>query len=265
MLLSIITINFNNKTGLQKTINSVLSQKSNDFEYIVIDGGSTDGSIEVIEDIKDSLNYWVSEKDNGIYHAMNKGIVRASGKYLLFLNSGDLLFNDTVTMQLSEKMQDAAIYYSDALYIYSSTNKGMIKHFPTEITLDYLLLNSLNHQNCVIKKELFDKYGKYDETYKIASFRDFMLNLIKNQQLFVQLHKMIISIYDLEGISSNYKLSEAEWQQVVKVKHTALYTKFEQLLTKRKSWTSHGIAKIKRILLPYKLRNLEKLITMSSI
>ena len=89
--ITIITINFNNCEGLGKTIDSVVSQSCHDYEYIVIDGGSTDGSVNVIKDNADNIDYWVSEKDDGIYNAMNKGIDHATGEYCLFLNSGDTL------------------------------------------------------------------------------------------------------------------------------------------------------------------------------
>ena len=94
--LSIITINYNNLAGLQKTFESVFNQTFQDFEYIVIDGGSTDGSKELIEQYHDKIDYWVSEPDSGIYNAMNKGIVRANGEYLQFLNSGDSLLGENI-------------------------------------------------------------------------------------------------------------------------------------------------------------------------
>ncbi|MFT4805390.1 MAG: glycosyltransferase involved in cell wall biosynthesis, partial [Psychroserpens sp.] len=100
MKLSIITINFNNAVGLKKTIESVVNQTSNDFEYIVIDGGSNDGSVDVIKEYEAKVSYWVSEVDKGIYHAMNKGILLAKGDYLEFLNSGDILVNETVIQKI---------------------------------------------------------------------------------------------------------------------------------------------------------------------
>ena len=100
--LSIITINYNNLEGLKKTFESVFMQTYQDFEYIVIDGGSTDGSKEYIAENADKINYWVSEPDKGVYHAMNKGIMKANGEYLLFINSGDELFeNNTIEKSLS--------------------------------------------------------------------------------------------------------------------------------------------------------------------
>ena len=94
--ISIITINYNDLKGLQKTFNSVVNQSNKDFEYIVIDGGSSDGGKEFLEQNSDKLAYWISEKDSGVYNAMNKGIKAAKGEYLLFLNSGDFLVDDNV-------------------------------------------------------------------------------------------------------------------------------------------------------------------------
>lgn len=93
MKLSIITINYNNRDGLQHTIESVINQTSHEFEYIIIDGGSTDGSVDIIKQYTNQIDYWVSEPDRGIYHAMNKGIDIAKGEYCIFMNSGDLFHN----------------------------------------------------------------------------------------------------------------------------------------------------------------------------
>lgn len=91
MKISIITINFNNKDGIEKTISSVVAQTYKDIQYIIIDGDSTDGSVEVIKKYHEDIDYWISEPDKGIYDAMNKGILKATGDYVLFLNSGDYL------------------------------------------------------------------------------------------------------------------------------------------------------------------------------
>ena len=96
MKYSIITINYNNRDGLEKTIQSVINQTCQDFEFIIIDGGSTDGSVDIIKKYNDRINYWVSEPDKGIYNAMNKGILQAHGEYLNFMNSGDCFFDNEV-------------------------------------------------------------------------------------------------------------------------------------------------------------------------
>src|SRR5258706_1204581 len=104
MKISIITINLNNKDGLANTIQSVIGQSCDDYEYIVIDGASVDGSVEVINKYRDRIDYWVSEKDSGIYQAMNKGIKASSGDYLWFLNSGDSLVNEDVVGDCAERI-----------------------------------------------------------------------------------------------------------------------------------------------------------------
>jgi glycosyltransferase involved in cell wall biosynthesis len=96
MKLSVITINYNNCDGLRKTIESVVSQTFTDFEYIIIDGGSTDGSVDVIKEYAGRIDYWVSERDRGCYHAMNKGVKVAQGEYVIFMNSGDSFYTNDV-------------------------------------------------------------------------------------------------------------------------------------------------------------------------
>lgn len=96
MKFSIITINYNNCEGLEKTIQSVIEQSYKGYEYIVIDGGSTDGSIDIIKKYEPSITFWVSEKDSGIYNAMNKGIRHSTGEYLNFMNSGDTFYEPEV-------------------------------------------------------------------------------------------------------------------------------------------------------------------------
>ena len=117
MILSIITINRNNAAGLEKTMRSVASQIGGDFEYVVIDGASTDGSVEVIHSCEATFGErmkWISEPDKGIYNAMNKGIGMATGDYLQFLNSGDTLVSDDVTKRMTEALKSKA--YPSLLY-----------------------------------------------------------------------------------------------------------------------------------------------------
>ena len=110
-LISIITINFNDKIGLQRTFDSVFAQDYQDFEYIVIDGGSNDGSKELIENNAQKISYWISEPDKGIYNAMNKGILKATGEYLLFLNSGDHLYSHTVLEENYTRIENYDLIY----------------------------------------------------------------------------------------------------------------------------------------------------------
>lgn len=100
---SIVTINLNNRAGLEKTIQSVIKQECTDYEYIIIDGGSSDGSAEVIREYQGALSYWASERDTGIYNAMNKGLKQAHGEYVCFLNSGDCFYSSQVLADMHRK------------------------------------------------------------------------------------------------------------------------------------------------------------------
>ena len=106
MYYSVITINYNNCNGLRHTIESVVNQTFRNFEYIVVDGGSTDGSVEVIKEYETNINYWISEHDGGIYNAMNKGIAQAHGEYCIFMNSGDLFYYDAVLFSVANDLKE---------------------------------------------------------------------------------------------------------------------------------------------------------------
>ena len=156
MKLSIITVNLNNRDGLQKTIDSVISQTFKDFEWIEIDGGSTDGSKELIEQYAEHFSYWVSEPDKGIYNAMNKGIKVAKGKYLLFLNSGDGLCDEAViddfySFDAAEDVIAGNIIVDDSIY--------NVRFSPDEQEIDYQFMcdSTVLHPSSFIKKVTHSK------------------------------------------------------------------------------------------------------------
>ncbi|WP_083993885.1 glycosyltransferase [Gelidibacter algens] len=127
MKISIITINYNNLDGLKKTMTSVLEQTYANVEYIIIDGGSTDGSKRYIESCQQDLAYWVSESDRGIYNAMNKGIAQATGEYLLFLNSGDWLAGVKVLDLISKNLGNCGILYGNLIKVYANGSEKVDK------------------------------------------------------------------------------------------------------------------------------------------
>jgi glycosyltransferase involved in cell wall biosynthesis len=179
MILSIITVNLNNSIGLKDTTESVLNQSFKDYEYIVIDGGSNDGSREVINRYSDSISYWVSETDTGIYNAMNKGLEKAKGEYLLMLNSGDVLFNDNILENVIEAGLDKDIVYGD-VYEITRDGNGYIKKFPDQLMFSFFYKYSLGHQASFIKKNLHETVGFYLETNRIVSDWSFLtLAIIK--------------------------------------------------------------------------------------
>ena len=202
MRLSIITVNLNNRDGLQKTIDSVIAQTFRDFEWIVIDGGSTDGSKELIEQYSDHFSYWVSEPDKGVYNAMNKGIKVAKGEYLQFLNSGDWLFDDNVLQVVFGKNRSADILFGKMLVEGSGLlpNAAMMK--PVLFWTDFIG-NTLPHQASFIKRQLFDKYGLYDESYKIVSDAKFFIKTVVWEKSSYEFIPENIAVFQQGGISSN--------------------------------------------------------------
>jgi len=217
MKLSIITINYNNCNGLADTIRSVEAQTLKDFEWIVVDGGSTDGSRDLIEAHADSFSYWVSEPDNGIYHAMNKGIKEAGGEYLLFLNSGDMLADNQVVEHVVPSLHDFDFVVGN---IYKSDNLG-VKAFD-ENNLSFqrlpfmLTISSLPHQSTFIRKSVFERCGFYREDLKIVSDWVLVVKALVFNQCTLKSIPTVVSIYDVKGISSvNKKLYNDERAKVI--------------------------------------------------
>ena len=209
LLLTIITINFNNLNGLKKTIDSVVSQEFQDFEYIIIDGGSTDGSKNLIEHYNKRLAYWVSEKDEGIYNAMNKGIEKSKGKYLLFLNSGDELYKNNVLSYIRNFKEDL-IYFD--VYFYNSSS-SFVHKYPYKLNFNYFLKYSLPHQATLIKRKLFKDAGLYKENYKICSDWAFFIDAIFKYGASYKKVDKIFAKLDRSGIScdpQNYAWIENE-------------------------------------------------------
>lgn len=210
--LSIVTINFNNKIGLQKTIDSVKAQTWKNFEFIVIDGGSSDGGKAILVDEQANISYSISEADNGVYNAMNKGILKATGDYVLFLNSGDSFYeNNTLEKAVPHLDNNTGIYYGDAAYM--EKHGEHIRTYPDKLSFRYFTEHNLSHQASFIKRALFDALFCYNENYKIASDWEFFIYAICKANVSYQHINQIICNYDTEGISSiidNHKLMHAE-------------------------------------------------------
>lgn len=204
MKISIVTINFNHRDGLERTIESVVNQTFTDYEWLIIDGGSTDGSKELIEKYQDHLAYWCSEPDKGVYNAMNKGIRKAKGDYLVFMNSGDIFANNNVLQLVADNLKpDTDILYG---YMMRKTTDGepnnipMMKH---HLYWEDFYFDTLPHQSSYIRRSLFDAVGLYNERYKLIA------DWVWFAKAFVQHHVNIsfiaskLSIYECGGISED--------------------------------------------------------------
>ena len=200
--LSVITVNYNNAKGLRQTIESVAAQTFHNYEYIIIDGGSTDGSVDVINKYADKITYWVSEKDRGIYHAMNKGVTAAHGEYTQFLNSGDYYVNSHV-------LSDVCNFLTGTDIITGNTIMGGKKIFPSpeRVTFELFLNGSLSHPASFIRRDLLIRHP-YDERFRISADREFFMHTLVFDNATYKKMDINIADFDLSGISCTTKDSK---------------------------------------------------------
>lgn len=216
-IFSIITINLNNAAGLEKTIKSVINQSFTDFQFIIIDGGSTDGSINVIERYKAKIHISCSEKDSGVYDAMNKGIQRSSGEYCIFLNSGDFFVNDGILRAVKNSNISADIITGDTL-VYNNQKSEIIRA-PGKISFYTFYKHSIQHQATFIRSVLFNEIGMYNEKFKIVGDWDFFIRALAKHKASYQTLSFIVTSIDAEGISSwpeNSLICKTERDSVLK-------------------------------------------------
>ncbi len=232
MKISIITVNYNDKAGLMKTLESVKNQTWRDFEHVVIDGNSTDGSKEVIEQYSASINYWVSERDSGIYNAMNKGIRSATGDYVFFLNAGDILYSDTTLDEVQKSLNgNLDLYYGDV--IFKDSQEERIVTYPDKLSFYFFSYDCICHQTCFIKRTLFTDTFFYNEELKIVSDWEFLIYTLFLKNISYQHIDCIVSYYDFEGVSSRPESEATKLKErgIVMEKHFPLFIEDYKLLT----------------------------------
>ncbi len=229
MKLSIITVCLNIKNEIERTCESIINQTYQDFEWIVIDGGSTDGTLDILEKYKSRINILVSENDNGIYNAMNKGIKRSNGKYLNFMNGGDCFYNNnTLENAIKYFNTNADVYYSYAQFVVPD-NKSFLKTTPRLLIEKYFIHDCIPHQSTFIKKELFVKYGYYNENFKIVSDYENWIIFMRNNCNF-EFIDLITAVHYYDGISVSpeyTKIHSVERKAVIK---KYFYNNFRSML-----------------------------------
>ena len=217
--LSIITVNLDDKSGLSRTVESIKNQNFQDFEFIIIDGGSKDESLEVIKENETLIDYWVSEKDSGIYNAMNKGINKASGKYILFLNSGDyLLSKDALSIDFKTITQD--IVYGHLTH--NNNNVLNTSAYKDNIDLGFFFESTLPHGSTFIRRELFLNYGLYKTDYIIVSDWIFFLERIVIDSCSTLNLNKAVSVFTLGGISTRPENKDLVKQERVRYLNTIM-------------------------------------------
>lgn len=235
MKLSIITINYNNASGLRKTLASVASQTYRDIEHIIIDGGSTDGSVDVIKEYESTIKQrvtidkstiqlkWVSEKDSGIYNAMNKGVRKASGEYVYILNSGDVLASNDVVAKMMDVLRlknedlrlknegEVSILMGNIVHVYENgkavrerkrakTNDLTLR--PIEASMLTFYSGTIPHDAAFVKRNLFEKYGYFDESMKICADWKLYLDMIAMGGVVPMYVDVDVVLFDMSGVSN---------------------------------------------------------------
>ena len=203
MKLSIITVNLNNLEGLKRTYDSIVCQTFTDYEWIVIDGGSTDGSREFIEEHQNTISYWCSEPDKGIYNAMNKGVRHAHGQYCLFMNSGDHFYGNK-TLRKAQRLQwDCDFISFDIIF----ENNPLYKYqkAPKSVSESFFIHSTLPHQSTLIRTLLLQQFP-YQENLKIASDWLFFYESLAIRRCTYQAVHMPLSVFYFGGVSSDSDL-----------------------------------------------------------
>jgi glycosyltransferase involved in cell wall biosynthesis len=240
-MLSIVIINLNNCYGLYNTLSSL--QKRKNLEVVLIDGSSTDKSLEVIEKFSEIIDVFISEKDSGIYNAMNKGIRLAHGEYVLMLNSGDSLWQDDIIERFINldppPIED--IIYGNVMW--EENGKQFIGKFPDKLTFNYFLHQALGHQAMFVKRSLLEKMGYYREDYTIVSDWAFEVDALVKHNAKFRYWDEIISLCHRDGISC-----KPESQKIIDIERSMhLSQNYSMLLPDYKNHinTMHELSAIK--------------------
>lgn len=237
--LSVITINRNNAEGLARTLDSTAGQSFTDFEHIVVDGASSDGSVDCIRRFENGLARWVSEPDTGVYDAQNKGVGLARGRFLLFLNSGDHFYSADSLAAAVRALGDEDIQYFDLVVRgapgVDSCNEW-VKSYPDHIDFSYMAVDSLPHPATFIRASLFSQYGLYDQSLRIcADWKHFILWLCKHNCSYKH-HAQPLSVFYLDGLSGDPRNREAllaERRQVLQTEFPAFERDLRDLVQAR--------------------------------
>lgn len=234
--ISIITIVYNNVRDIEHTLLSVINQTYSNIEYIIIDGASTDGTLEIIKNYRGSIDVLISEKDKGIYDAMNKGLSLATGDYVLFLNSGDELFDNNTIETIVNKGNNADIIYGETKLVDENRNIiGDRRHkAPKEFNWKSFQYGmSICHQAIYVKREIAEPYNL---NYKLSSDIDWVIRAAKKAKT-TQNVNAYVARYLVGGMSQQrHKQSLKERFEI-----------FEKHYGKIRNWINHGIIALRLI------------------
>jgi len=206
--LSLITVCYNAEKVLEQSLQSAMSQDFQDFEFVVIDGGSSDKTIEIAKKFNSKIGYIISEKDKGIYDAMNKGILAAKGEWLYFLNAGDSFYNNQVLSSLfnHENFNQSSFIYGKVQTKNEPTGVDYITGEPIQFK-DFYSKYPICHQATFSKKALFDEIGLFNTRYKLAGDTEWFARLFKSKENDCVFTNNVIAFYDIQGTTYHKRMA----------------------------------------------------------
>lgn len=207
---SIITVCYNAESCIEETIKSIIDQNYKNYEYIVVDGASEDNTVNIIKQYSSYITKWVSEPDNGIYDAMNKGISMASGEWINFMNAGDVFADNNVLRSISSQMMDADIVYGDTMLIYS-IGKIIQKPYPLEEITNKMVFG---HQATFVKGT-YHKKNIFDTSFKSAADFKFLRDSYINGARFQYIPVTVVNYEAENGVSARFYLRAQKENAVI--------------------------------------------------
>lgn len=243
--ISVVTVCYNAVDTIEETMLSVLNQSYDNIQYIIIDGGSTDGTKDVIKKYSDKLAYWVSEHDQGIFDAMNKGLDIATGDYINFLNSGDLFFDNTTIAKIAGEMRKkgSSIYYGDVLYK-NNEDFYKLKLVPFYQSKRKLRGMGMCHQAIFLRTDLAKKY-KFDRNFKLAADYNMVMKIYDEYRVISHVDLPIV-VYNLEGVSAlNWKQRLYEEARICGLDENDYRIKLSMWKLRLKNVVNHFLLKCK--------------------
>lgn len=263
MKISIITVCKNAENAIERTLLSVVSQTcfSENIEYVIIDGASTDKTVEIIRQYSNKYPIkWISEPDSGIYNAMNKGIKMATGNYLLFLNAGDYLIHYNVIKLLLNILayNEFDIIHGNTFCMDVLSGKYFVRGVQEPPDSDFFFVNTLPHQATFYKKEVFEKFGGYEENFKIISDNILNKKLLCDYHVSATYVDQIISVFLNDGISSTNRELDLQERKIFQENYFSK-DEIEEIKKKQKRTETIKFRQTKKSLLRFLAKVLTKI------